>query len=64
MGGVTAVQDVLDYLACGASAVAVGAGLFRDHLLAARLARELQEELDGRGIGMQELVGAAHLPHA
>ena len=41
MGGVTDVQDVLDFLACGASVVAVGAAGFRDPWLPARLAKEL-----------------------
>jgi len=60
MGGVTEVQDVLDLLACGASVVAVGAGLFRDPWLAAKLAGGLAEELLARGVGLTDLVGCAH----
>jgi dihydroorotate dehydrogenase (NAD+) catalytic subunit len=61
MGGVTDVSDVVDMLACGASAVAVGAAGFREPSLAARLARELAGELSRRGLTLTELVGRAYL---
>ncbi|MCZ7661830.1 MAG: tRNA-dihydrouridine synthase [Thermoleophilia bacterium] len=60
MGGVTSVQDVLEFMACGASAVAVGAAGFRDPWLPARLAAELGLALEGRGWSLSDLVGRAH----
>lgn len=60
MGGVQDVQDVLDFLACGASVVAVGAAGFRDPLLPERLAEGLREALRTRGQSLEQLVGQAH----
>ncbi len=60
MGGVASVEDVVDYLAVGASAVAVGASAFRDPWLYARLARELESELAHRGSTLADLTGCAH----
>lgn len=59
MGGVACVQDLLDYLACGASAVAVGAAAFRDPWLYSRLAADLGEELKSRGLSLSEVIGRA-----
>jgi dihydroorotate dehydrogenase (NAD+) catalytic subunit len=60
MGGVTTAQDVLEFLAAGASAVAVGTASFRDPLLAPRLAGELRDLMEIRGISsMGQLVGSA-----
>lgn len=60
MGGVADVSDVVDFLACGATAVAVGASLFRDPWLCRTLAEQLTQTLEARGCGLQDLVGAAH----
>lgn len=60
MGGVASVHDVLDFLACGATVVAVGAAGFRDPWLPARLATELAAELRGRGWSLGDLAGRAH----
>lgn len=61
MGGVTTSQDVLEFMAAGATAVAVGTANFRDPLLAARLVSELKELMAERGMSsVQELVGIAH----
>lgn len=60
MGGVATTQDVLDFMACGARAVAVGSAAFREPQLAARLAGELGEALAARGVGIEDLVGCAH----
>ena len=49
MGGVAVVQDVLDFMACGARAVAVGAAGFADPWLPAKLAAGLLKELATRG---------------
>lgn len=59
MGGVASVHDVLDFLACGATVVAVGAAGFRDPWLPARLATELAAELRGRGWSLRDVVGRA-----
>jgi len=60
MGGVTTAQDVLEFLAAGASVVAVGAASFRDPLLASRLAGELKDLMEIRGISsISDLVGSA-----
>jgi dihydroorotate dehydrogenase (NAD+) catalytic subunit len=59
MGGVADVDDVIDMLACGASVVAVGAAGFREPSLPARLARELERELERRGLSLAAVVGRA-----
>ena len=50
MGGVTSALDVLEFLAAGASAVAVGTANFRDPLTASRLTGELQDLMQQRGL--------------
>ena len=60
MGGVVAVQDVLDFMACGARVVAVGAAGFADPWLPATLAAGLPKELGSRGWTVGDLVGRAH----
>ena len=61
MGGVETGQHVLDLVAAGATAVALGTVLFRDPEAAARVRRELEQELRERGIGsLAEACGAAH----
>ncbi len=63
MGGVTTSQDVLEFLAAGATAVAVGTANFRDPLAAARLALGLKELMVERGIGsVAGLIGRAQAP--
>lgn len=60
MGGATTAQDVMEFLAAGASAVSVGTASFRDPLLARRLTGELAGLMDERGIAsVAELVGRA-----
>ncbi len=60
MGGVTTAQDALEFLAAGASAVAVGTASFRDPLLAGRMAGELADLMEVRGIkSIEELIGMA-----
>jgi dihydroorotate dehydrogenase (NAD+) catalytic subunit len=60
MGGVASVQDVLEFMACGARIVAVGSCWFRDPGLALSLAEGLAEALDDRDVTLAELVGRAH----
>jgi dihydroorotate dehydrogenase (NAD+) catalytic subunit len=47
MGGIASADDARDFLAAGASAVAVGTALFRDPGLAGRIRRELEEADEG-----------------
>jgi dihydroorotate dehydrogenase (NAD+) catalytic subunit len=60
MGGVASVQDVLDFMACGAKVVAVGSCGFRDPCLVWHLAEGFARALDERGLAMDELLGKAH----
>jgi dihydroorotate dehydrogenase (NAD+) catalytic subunit len=60
MGGVTTVQDVVEFIACGARVVAVGSGGLRDQCLARSLAVDLGTRLTERGLTLDGLVGFAH----
>jgi dihydroorotate dehydrogenase (NAD+) catalytic subunit len=60
MGGVATVQDVLEFMSCGARVVAVGSAAFRDSCLAAHLAHDLSQVLTDRNLTLDELVGRAH----
>jgi dihydroorotate dehydrogenase (NAD+) catalytic subunit len=60
MGGVATVQDVLEFISCGARAVAVGSAAFREPDLGARLAGELGPALGARGLSLETLRGFAH----
>ena len=60
IGGIRTGEDALAFLAAGASAVQVGTVIFHDPSAPVRIARELAEALDARGIGsVAEVVGAA-----
>jgi dihydroorotate dehydrogenase (NAD+) catalytic subunit len=60
IGGVTELDDVLDYLAVGAVAVQVGTAIFADPALPARLVDELRAECRQRGLaGYASLIGTA-----
>ncbi|MEZ5125794.1 MAG: dihydroorotate dehydrogenase [Thermoleophilia bacterium] len=50
MGGVTTGLDVLEYIACGATAVAVGTGNFLGVEVPGRIVDELRAELVARGL--------------
>lgn len=60
MGGVANIQDVLDFMSCGARVVAVGCSAFQDPTRASGLARGLGVALAERGISLQQLIGRAH----
>ncbi|MDA8371861.1 MAG: dihydroorotate dehydrogenase [Nocardiopsaceae bacterium] len=61
MGGVRTGADALEFLAAGASAVAVGSVNFSDPSACVRILRELEEALAERGVSrVAEVVGAAH----
>lgn len=65
MGGVRTGADVMEFMAAGASAVAVGTVNFADPSACARILREFTEVLDARGIARAaDVVGAAHRPGA
>jgi dihydroorotate dehydrogenase (NAD+) catalytic subunit len=60
IGGITELDDVLDYLAVGAVAVQVGTAIFADPTLPARLVDELAGECRRRGLAShRDLVGTA-----
>jgi dihydroorotate dehydrogenase (NAD+) catalytic subunit len=60
IGGVTVLDDVLDMLAVGASAVGVGVAAMADPMLPVRLADELADACRARGVAsVRDLVGTA-----
>jgi dihydroorotate dehydrogenase (NAD+) catalytic subunit len=60
IGGITSIDDVLDFLACGAVAVQVGTAIFADPDLPVRLVDELRSACLRRGLPSYEsLVGTA-----
>jgi len=60
IGGVCSIEDVLDFLACGATAVGVGVAALADPMLPVRLADELADACRARGAtSVAELVGTA-----
>lgn len=59
-GGIARVEDAVEFLLAGASAVQVGSATFADPLLLPRLVGELEQWLKQEDTSVQELVGAAH----
>jgi len=60
IGGVGSLDDVLDYLMCGAVAVQVGTAVFADPVLPLKLADELAAWCTAHGlVSHRELVGTA-----
>ena len=62
MGGIATVGDVMEFMSCGAMAVAVGSAGFREPGLAGVLSRQLAAALEERGLCLGELLGRAHQP--
>ncbi len=61
MGGIATGRDALDFLAAGASSIALGTVLFRDPEAPGRVRRELADELAARGLSRAEdATGLAH----
>lgn len=60
MGGIATVQDVLEFMSCGAHVVAVGSAAFREPGLAGRLASDLAAALAGRECTPAAIRGLAH----
>jgi dihydroorotate dehydrogenase (NAD+) catalytic subunit len=59
LGGVHRLEDVLDYLAAGASAVGLATAALAEPTLPGRLAAELGAWCDARGLAWQDLIGRA-----
>ena len=58
IGGIGTVDDVMDFLVAGATAVQVGTATFFDPTASGRLVHELETLLEGEGIGsVNEIVG-------
>ena len=61
MGGIATGRDALDFLAAGASSIALGTVLFADPEAPGRVRRELADELAARGLSAAEdATGLAH----
>ena len=61
MGGIQTGRDALEFLAAGASAIALGTVLFADPHAPARVRRELAAELAARGLaGPEDATALAH----
>lgn len=61
MGGVTTVQDVIDFMSAGASAVAVGTANFVDPFICPSLIGQLPAKLDELQVDhISELIGRSH----
>ncbi|MCL5734578.1 MAG: dihydroorotate dehydrogenase [Actinobacteria bacterium] len=60
MGGIRSAEDALDFLACGATVVAVGSAGFTDPWLTGRIASGLATSLSERGLTLRDVVGIAH----
>lgn len=61
MGGVSSVQDVIDFMSAGASAVAVGTANFIDHFVCPNIIDALPKKLEELGVThIKELIGRSH----
>lgn len=61
MGGVSDVQDVIDFMSAGASAVAVGTANFVDHFVCPNIIDALPAKLDELGVEhISEIIGRSH----
>jgi dihydroorotate dehydrogenase (NAD+) catalytic subunit len=58
VGGISTIDDVLEYIVCGASAVQIGTANFFDPTVAARLVNELPVALKSAGVAsLGDMVG-------
>jgi len=61
MGGIATVEDVIDFMSAGASAVAVGTANFVDPFVCPTIIEQLPEKLDWLGLNhVSELTGRSH----
>lgn len=58
MGGITSIEDVLDFLIVGATAIQIGAHNFIDPSISETCANELKLYLEKRGETLKELIGS------
>jgi dihydroorotate dehydrogenase (NAD+) catalytic subunit len=56
MGGIRAVQDAIEFIRAGATAIAVGTATFFDPTLGGRLASEIAAWMDARGIATLDAI--------
>jgi dihydroorotate dehydrogenase (NAD+) catalytic subunit len=65
VGGIASIDDVMDYLVCGASAVQVGTANFYDPGVAERLVGQLERLMDAEGWSdLREVIGTLKPPDA
>jgi dihydroorotate dehydrogenase (NAD+) catalytic subunit len=63
VGGIGSIDDVLEYLVAGATAVQIGTANFYDPTLAGRLVTELDTALLGDGCAsVREIIGTLQTP--
>lgn len=61
MGGITTVDDVIDFMSAGASAVGIGTANFVDPFVCPTIIEQLPEKLDWLGLNhISELIGRSH----
>jgi len=61
-GGITTVEDALEFIMVGASAVGIGTALFYDPMICKRINAGITDYLRGQGLGnISELVGGLRL---
>src|SRR5215813_2661409 len=60
IGGISSLEDVLEFLAAGASAVQVGTANFKEPGVSGRLVGELEAHCESRGVTVPSLIGRAH----
>jgi dihydroorotate dehydrogenase (NAD+) catalytic subunit len=60
IGGIASLDDVLEFLAAGATAVQVGTANFKEPGISGRLIDELGAYCAARGVSAASLVGRAH----
>ncbi|MFA6693673.1 MAG: dihydroorotate dehydrogenase [Bacillota bacterium] len=59
VGGITCLEDALEFFMAGASAVQVGSGLFKEPNLLERLPEEFETYLNKESLSAEELIGIA-----
>ena len=60
MGGIASTQDAMEFMACGASVVAVGSAGFSNPMLGREITIGLAQELTERNLTAKQVVGCAH----
>jgi dihydroorotate dehydrogenase (NAD+) catalytic subunit len=65
VGGIASIEDVMDYLVCGASAVQVGTANFYDPGVAPRLVDQLAQLMQAEGWSdLREVIGTLQPPES